>query len=128
MYSCLQLVLQLCDSNALLDTIIISLFLLSNAYRRLFIAGLHQSGAWRLKKCYRERFQQSHLKVLYLFTKKFHILILIRWKVRSLQIRICCLIVDSLIVLFQICNSDLCQNLFPFSYPNYHMHQPWKIL
>ncbi|MCP9266299.1 hypothetical protein DINM_021828 [Dirofilaria immitis] len=48
-----KLVSQLCDSNALLDTIIISLFLLSNAYRRLFIAGLHQSGAWRLKKCYR---------------------------------------------------------------------------
>ncbi|VDN92703.1 unnamed protein product [Brugia pahangi] len=58
-----KLVSQLCDSNALLDTIIISLFLLSNAYRRLFIAGLHQSGAWRLKKCYRERFQQSHLKL-----------------------------------------------------------------
>ncbi|VDM95012.1 unnamed protein product [Thelazia callipaeda] len=58
-----KLVLQLCEANAFLDTVILSLFLLSNAFRRLFIAGFHQSGAWRLKKCYRERFQQSHLKL-----------------------------------------------------------------
>uniref|UniRef100_A0A183DU28 SWIM-type domain-containing protein n=1 Tax=Gongylonema pulchrum TaxID=637853 RepID=A0A183DU28_9BILA len=56
-------VCQMRENAADLDVIVISLFLLSNAYRRHFIAGLHQSGAWRLKKCYRDRFQQSHLTI-----------------------------------------------------------------